>query len=943
MSVRDVRETLTQSICDNPSVLMEEMEMLRKKLSLVLSLGDAKSFDNLERSTQFTDFDFAINDRQNLTGSVGFRMGKAFPAKPLWKHLFGKMGLSQDMINVVDMDKMFSVQKEKLTMVVMGQVFNAKTARLLVEEIPKKVDTQAAFFIALMSNYWNVRSARLHPIYTLNMFFESKLPAKKQTSDMSHLRQTFSDIDISSVIEKLEKLKGLNLYQIGKDRLFAASSSLFSGSGPFTLKILQQMQNSTKDPRLSKVLSSVVDSAPGMSSAEFKIFESSYIKDALPGNVDQHIMPGKSGSASIGQVFFSFFDENATITTSKLQKHATIATSLDTTNTGPNTYLGTKTSLDTVDTRKNLSTQADQSNPIATPFNTGSKNHLNETKKNHNFKQLEDMYATQPVVIKMLKPLSILFFLCEVDYMLQDTWGTIATVADEMYPLPKDASDVSREANEVRAQNRKIKIQSRRLLCFLILEIMKEFRFCSLENSKEWKFERAVLKTEASKKLHESWGEAEATIFFKENMQKIVGNKLLEFPLILYCNPLVMIQSQVGASFLPETVDEWRKYANLPIPKNKSQVPGQPQSVIKSKNYFQYITLNKFITIIQKFLDFEKYQQVSLTSRAIKKNIRQMQLLQKTLKLTKTTIQTLTGWVASRVNELTAVWLQGLLVADWHAFHADAHTGNIMLPPPHELAVLLASKTQTQSLPRVALIDFGSFAAVSKKQASTLRKGIFLAQNIKSLPGIEEFHEILDSKNKTTSATNSTHITPIVDTLLKEPIWSKVGPHVQNLRFYDRETQLTFFYLILSNKKRLEQFIKQAHRSNKKVLQRFVLNLEELCEVTRNQNNEEERDRIVNAMLDYTELMDYGGLFMSFVLNTTELGNCSSNQVLMFGRGIAYILRSLERISNLCNRACMQAGTECSTCPAVDLIQIISQMTLSAKTSLLIEKTFKKQ
>jgi len=185
-----------------------------------------------------------------------------------------------------------------------------------VNQIPKKVESQAILFVGLMSKYWSVDNHHLQPIYALNFPFAGGTPSSP-SSNMA-FRTFITDLIVKLKIEE-PKMVLAKLFLIIKDSTHLKSilkgilsmpfdvllqeiAPYFAGSGPFLVKLLQQVQNNSDSPSIRSVLGGITDHVPGMLPAEMESFDQSDHVTKLTGGLGAFLLKKQKtgGVASIG-------------------------------------------------------------------------------------------------------------------------------------------------------------------------------------------------------------------------------------------------------------------------------------------------------------------------------------------------------------------------------------------------------------------------------------------------------------------------------------------------------------------------------------------------------------------------------------------------------------------------------------------------------------------
>lgn len=89
-----------------------------------------------------------------------------------------------------------------------------------------------------------------------------------------------------------------------------------------------------------------------------------------------------------------------------------------------------------------------------------------------------------------------------------------------------------------------------------------------------------------------------------------------------------------------------------------------------------------------------------------------------------------------------------------------------------------------------------------------------------------------------------------------------------------------------------EPLVIDQHKNNVITSKDFIQHLMTVCDV----GALPEIDRFAEMILDYSVQLNFGQLFLDFVRVSSDIGKCTNNSTLMFGRGIAYIGNSVNEM-----------------------------------------------
>jgi hypothetical protein len=96
----------------------------------------------------------------------------------------------------------------------------------------------------------------------------------------------------------------------------------------------------------------------------------------------------------------------------------------------------------------------------------------------------------------------------------------------------------------------------------------------------------------------------------------------------------------------------------------------------------------------------------------------------------------------------------------------------------------------------------------------------------------------------------------------------------------------------------------RAHERNVDLAKTFIIKIWNLCEVRADApKNLEELSKLV--LKEYAEDITFGTLFLDIVRFSLDIGNCSNNDVLMFGRGAAYVSNMIVDVGSACDDTSM--------------------------------------
>ena len=130
---------------------------------------------------------------------------------------------------------------------------------------------------------------------------------------------------------------------------------------------------------------------------------------------------------------------------------------------------------------------------------------------------------------------------------------------------------------------------------------------------------------------------------------------------------------------------------------------------------------------------------------------------------------------------------------------------------------------------------------------------------------------------------------PLPDDNIKEEVDTEITREI--LPFYGKKPPKGLS-VALNNKKVLEN-----HRKNIKESKKFVRRIYKLCEIEAHDNI----DEISIYILKYKKPMTFAYLFLNLIRFGGEIGICTSNQMINFGRGIAYLTDTIQVMYKECD------------------------------------------
>jgi predicted unusual protein kinase regulating ubiquinone biosynthesis (AarF/ABC1/UbiB family) len=219
------------------------------------------------------------------------------------------------------------------------------------------------------------------------------------------------------------------------------------------------------------------------------------------------------------------------------------------------------------------------------------------------------------------------------------------------------------------------------------------------------------------------------------------------------------------------------------------------------------------------------------------------------------------------IAKLLETWIVNLFWGTGY-FHADLHAGNILVP---SLDRLLASDEPVD----IWVIDFGSSGQLTPKMQCALIDTLMLPARIRNLSHLvpaDTFHELETKEN-------------VLPTNLS--------------RYFHEFDSLSVFQKLQLNKATADDKLIPVHEANLRIVKAYVRLLWRVCNI-KSQNNDE-IDSVAKKMLNYSSKNDFGSLFLGFVKFSSEVGECTSNQTLLFGRAISYVSQVIFVLEEMCD------------------------------------------
>jgi hypothetical protein len=112
------------------------------------------------------------------------------------------------------------------------------------------------------------------------------------------------------------------------------------------------------------------------------------------------------------------------------------------------------------------------------------------------------------------------------------------------------------------------------------------------------------------------------------------------------------------------------------------------------------------------------------------------------------------------------------------------------------------------------------------------------------------------------------------------------------------------------NYARIDSEIMKKHKDNIKISKKFVKLIWACCDIF--DRNESDLEYVANKIIEYDNLT-FSNLFLAIAKHSADIGTCTTNSIILFGRGVAYLGDLCASLYYKCN----DSGT--IECPAHDL------------------------
>ena len=247
-------------------------------------------------------------------------------------------------------------------------------------------------------------------------------------------------------------------------------------------------------------------------------------------------------------------------------------------------------------------------------------------------------------------------------------------------------------------------------------------------------------------------------------------------------------------------------------------------------------------------------------------------ILDRLLKMDQTTQMTVAPLLYGTMKKLLNLWLKTAFWTEDAFFHGDLHAGNLMTL---SLEKLLRRADKGEEFAPIWIIDYGSSGVFSERTKC----------------------KMLTAMLQTGKLQDMLKWIPAADAPPPEPYSEGKDENVTSF-FLDFDTLTAAQQTGLRRALQTPE-ARSMHAENLKQIKIFVRRVWSLCQVR--DRTPEHMSSFYKRLLNYSSPFEFGRLFLSLAKYGRDIGLCTSNPVIMFGRGVAYLKDNLTILEKMCN------------------------------------------
>jgi hypothetical protein len=233
---------------------------------------------------------------------------------------------------------------------------------------------------------------------------------------------------------------------------------------------------------------------------------------------------------------------------------------------------------------------------------------------------------------------------------------------------------------------------------------------------------------------------------------------------------------------------------------------------------------------------------------------------------------------------LVNLWVKTVFWTEDAFFHGDLHMGNIMTV---SFETLLNMADRGEKFAPLYVIDYGSSGILSGRTKCRLLTAMLQSAKIQQMNVWIPQASARSQESQESQGSQGSQGLDVV----------AVGEDITS--FFHEFDQLSISQQLGLRQALNKPEARKMHAENLKQVQIFVRRIWRLCE-TRDQSTEH-MDSFYKRLLNYNRNVEFGSLFLGLVKHGRDIGMCTSNPVIMFGRAFAYLTGNLSTLEKLCN------------------------------------------